>query len=142
MLAARVLLRAPAVRVATPAASLARQAVRHGHSAPVGYGSGPYRGLKIPAVAQWHKNLATFYGTVLWLWLFWRCKNDGPALLVSGGNGGNSPHLPPIAPLPPNLLTSTIPLRVLQGWEHPWDHGHGHGDDHGHGEAHGEEEHH
>jgi len=109
MLAARVLLRAPAVRVATPAASLARQAVRHGHSAPVGYGSGPYRGLKIPAVAQWHKNLATFYGTVLWLWLFWRCKNDGPALL-----GWEHP------------------------WDHGHGHGddHGHGEAHGEEEHH------
>ena len=49
---------------------------------PTGYGSGPYRGLKVPKVAEWHKNVATVYGTILWLWLFWRCKNDGPALLV------------------------------------------------------------
>jgi hypothetical protein len=69
-------------RMASAPAAIGRQ-VRHmgGHSEPVGYGSGPYRGIKIPKVAQWHKNVATFYGTVLWLWLFWRAKNDGPALL-------------------------------------------------------------
>jgi hypothetical protein len=43
----------------------------------------PYRGLKVPKVAQWHKNLQLFMGTTLWLWLFWRIKHDGPALLVS-----------------------------------------------------------
>lgn len=47
-----------------------------------GYGSGPYRGLKIPKVAEWHKNVATAYGCILWLWLFWRCKQDGKAFLV------------------------------------------------------------
>jgi len=61
--------------------AVARQAVRFGHSAPVGYGSGPYRGLKIPKVAAWHKNLSTVYGTILWLWIFYRAKCDGPALL-------------------------------------------------------------
>jgi len=37
--------------------------------------------MKIPPVADWHKNVATIYGTILWLWLFYRCKNDGAALL-------------------------------------------------------------
>ena len=59
-----------------------RQPVRFGHSGPVGYGSGPYRGLKVGKVATWHKNLSTVMGTIMWLWLFWRAKNDGPALLV------------------------------------------------------------
>ena len=58
------------------------QPVRFASAGPVGYGSGPYRGLKVPKVAQWHKNLQLFFGTTLWLWLFWRIKNDGPALLV------------------------------------------------------------
>jgi len=77
-------IRHTAARAATsPAVTsmLVRQPVRFGSSAPVGYGSGPYRGIKIPKVAQWHKNVATIYGTILWLWLFWRAKNDGPALL-------------------------------------------------------------
>ena len=56
--------------------------VRNGCGGPVGYGSGPYRGLKIPKVAEWHKNISTFYGTILWLWIFWRTKKDGAALLV------------------------------------------------------------
>jgi len=48
---------------------------------PIGYGSGPYRGLKIPKVQEWHKNLTTFMGTTMWLWLFWRCYYDGKAFL-------------------------------------------------------------
>ena len=68
-------------RSAGPSA-LARQSVRFASAGPVGYGSGPYRGIKVPKVAQWHKNLSTAFGTILWLWLFWRAKHDGPALLV------------------------------------------------------------
>jgi hypothetical protein len=33
-------------------------------------------------VQQWHKNLQIFMGTTMWLWLFWRMKNDGAAFLV------------------------------------------------------------
>ena len=29
-----------------------------------------------------HKFLGTAFGTMLWLWIFWRAKNDGKALLV------------------------------------------------------------
>ena len=70
---ARLLLRTP-LRAAG--------AARCASSGPVGYGSGPYRGLKIPKVASWHQNVGTVMGTIMWLWLFWRAKNDGPALLV------------------------------------------------------------
>ena len=64
--------------------------VRHaGGGGAGGYGSGPYRGVKIPKVAEWHKNIGTIYGTIMWLWLFWRAKHDGKAFLV--------PH-PPVEP--------------------------------------------
>ena len=42
----------------------------------------PYRGLKIPKVQEWHKNLQLFMGTTMWLWLFWRIKHDGAAFIV------------------------------------------------------------
>ncbi|CAI5737356.1 unnamed protein product [Hyaloperonospora brassicae] len=32
-------------------------------------------------VSPVHKNLALAYGTMLWLWVFWRAKQDGLALL-------------------------------------------------------------
>ena len=86
MRAASALLRSS---VAARASSLALRSARpqllqrrFASAGPGGYGEGPYRGIKIPKVAEWHKNLSTFFGTTLWLWLFWRCKNDGPALLV------------------------------------------------------------
>ena len=37
--------------------------------------------LKIPKVQEWHKQLQLFMGTTMWLWLFWRMKNDGKAFL-------------------------------------------------------------
>jgi len=46
-----------------------------------GYGSGPYRGLKVPKVAEWHQTVATVYGCMMWLWIFHRCKQDGAAFL-------------------------------------------------------------
>ena len=83
--AAMALLRALSTARAATSLSLRRasQPVRHMAAAgPVGYGSGPYRGVKIPKVAQWHKNVRDLYMTTMWLWLMWRAKNDGPALLV------------------------------------------------------------
>merc|ERR1719453_2574843 len=77
----RAALRTAALRSRLPASGVtAGRALRFGSGmggGPVGYGSGPYRGLKIPKVAQWHKNIQVFYGTVLWLWLFYRIKEDG-----------------------------------------------------------------
>uniref|UniRef100_A0AAV1TKC9 Uncharacterized protein n=1 Tax=Peronospora matthiolae TaxID=2874970 RepID=A0AAV1TKC9_9STRA len=32
-------------------------------------------------VSPVHKNLALAYGTMLWLWVFWRAKQDGLAVL-------------------------------------------------------------
>jgi hypothetical protein len=33
-------------------------------------------------VSPVHKNLAIAYGTMLWLWVFWRAKQDGRVVLV------------------------------------------------------------
>ena len=57
--------------------------VRHmGATGGGGYGTGEYRGLKVPPVAAWHQHVATFFGCTMWLWIFWRFKNDGKALMV------------------------------------------------------------
>ena len=81
-----------------------RQQLRFGSGAGApkgggGYGSGEYRGIKVPPVAAWHQNVATIWGTMMWLWIMWRCKNDGKALLVR----------PPASPKP------TRALRALPG---------------------------
>mmetsp|Transcript_36753 Transcript_36753/g.96658 ORF Transcript_36753/g.96658 Transcript_36753/m.96658 type:complete len:116 (-) Transcript_36753:269-616(-) len=96
----------PVQRLAQPQALTVRGMA--GCAGGGGYGSGPYRGLKVPKVAAWHQQVATFYGCVMWLWLFWRAKNDGRVF-----------------------------LGLEHPWDHGGhDHGHddhGHGDGHGHG---------
>lgn len=46
----------------------------HGHGHDYPYGMHFH-------VSPVHKNLALAYGTMLWLWVFWRAKQDGLALL-------------------------------------------------------------
>ena len=53
-----------------------------GAGGPRGYGSGEYRGLKVPKPERWQTNVATFYGTMMWLWIFHRARHDGKAMLV------------------------------------------------------------
>ena len=83
-----MLARAALLRLSSLRPSLQpRQQLRFGSGAGApkgggGYGSGEYRGIKVPPVAAWHKNVATIWGTTMWLWIMWRCKNDGKALLV------------------------------------------------------------
>ena len=107
----------------------------------------PYRGLKIPKVADWHKNLAELYGTLLWLWLFWRAKNDGKALLVSRGvdeapGSALHPEWQRVSrPAPRPLLSHPVPMCGTQGLEHPWDHGHGHDDHDDHGDHEDDDDH-
>ncbi len=86
-------------------------AVRCASHGPVGYGSGAYRGLKIPKVAAFHQNVATVMGTILWLWIFYRAKNDGPAMLVRA----RSPK-PAHSPLAAPAACSTLPRpRLAEG---------------------------
>ena len=73
----------PAQQAARPQAFQLTVRGMGGHAGGGGYGSGPYRGLKVPKVESWHQNVATFYGCFMWLWLFYRIKNDGKAFLVS-----------------------------------------------------------
>ena len=61
-----------------------RQGSGMGAGGPRGYGQGEYRGLKVPKPEPWQSNVATFYGTMLWLWIFYRFKQDGKALFVRG----------------------------------------------------------
>ena len=79
-----MLLRA-ALSSARRAPSVARTLVQQKRfmaaAGPVGYGSGPYRGIKFSKVQPWHLTAQKVMGTVMWLWLFYRAKNDGPALL-------------------------------------------------------------
>ena len=77
--------RAPALRSvgSTGARLLPRQQVRSmGAGGPRGYGSGEYRGLKVPKPERWQTNVATFYGTMMWLCIFHRARHDGKAMLV------------------------------------------------------------
>ena len=77
--------RGPALRSvgSTGARLLPRQQVRSmGAGGPRGYGSGEYRGLKVPKPERWQSNVATFYGTMMWLWIFHRARHDGKAMLV------------------------------------------------------------
>ncbi|OQS04379.1 hypothetical protein THRCLA_20903 [Thraustotheca clavata] len=53
-------------------------------------------------VSSVHKNLATAFGTLTWLWVFYRAKEDGAVVL-----GFEHP------------------------WDHGHGHGHGHGESHG-----------
>jgi multisubunit Na+/H+ antiporter MnhG subunit len=36
-----------------------------------------------PHISSTHKNIGVFLGSVMWFWVFYRAKQDGPALLVS-----------------------------------------------------------
>ena len=66
------------------AQAVSRQSTRGmgGHAGGRGYGEGPFRGFKPPKGSVFQKNLATGFGTVAWLWFFWRCKIDGPREFV------------------------------------------------------------
>ena len=62
---------------------LPRQQVRSmAGGGPRGYGSGEYRGVKIPVPEKWQSNVATVYATMMWLWIFHRFRHDGKAMLV------------------------------------------------------------
>ena len=88
-------------------------AVRCASHGPVGYGSGAYRGLKIPKVAAFHQNVATVMGTILWLWIFYRAKNDGPALLVRA-HSPKPAHSP--SPRQPRARPSRARALPREGW--------------------------
>mgnify|MGYP004368924019 FL=1 len=82
------MLRAAALRSVGGAAQrgsrlLPRQQVRSmAGGGPRGYGSGEYRGLKVPVPEKWQSNVATVYATMMWLWIFHRFRHDGKAMLV------------------------------------------------------------
>ena len=84
----RRMLRAAALRSVGGAAQrgsrlLPRQQVRSmAGGGPRGYGSGEYRGLKVPVPEKWQSNVATVYATMMWLWIFHRFRHDGKAMLV------------------------------------------------------------
>lgn len=58
------------------AAASSRRAMSSAH----GHGHNYPHGMHFH-VSPVHKNLALAYGTMLWLWVFWRAKNDGLAVL-------------------------------------------------------------
>ena len=74
----------------------------HGHGGGGG-GSGEYGGFHEPHVARWHQVAGETMMTVMWLWVFYRAKED-----------------------------LTFVLGLEHPWDAHGDHGHGHGD-HGHG---------
>ena len=40
------------------------------------------QGAEGPKPERWQTNVATFYGTMMWLWIFHRARHDGKAMLV------------------------------------------------------------
>ncbi|KAG6611871.1 uncharacterized protein IUM83_14227 [Phytophthora cinnamomi] len=58
------------------AAASGRRAMSSAH----GHGHNYPHGMHFH-VSPVHKNLALAYGTMLWLWVFWRAKQDGRAVL-------------------------------------------------------------
>ena len=100
--------RGPALRSvgSTGARLLPRQQVRSmGAGGPRGYGSGEYRGLKVPKPERWQSNVATFYGTMMWLWIFHRARHDGKAMLVRQAARTRSGRVR----LPPRVLRAETP---------------------------------
>lgn len=59
------------------AAASGRRAMSSAH----GHGHNYPHGMHFH-VSPVHKNLALAYGTMLWLWVFWRAKQDGRVVLV------------------------------------------------------------
>lgn len=56
-----------------------------GPPAPYAPGSGrPFGGWAPPAVPKWQTRTGTAMGAVMWLWIFYRAKNDLPHMLVRG----------------------------------------------------------
>jgi len=45
-------------------------------------GSRPFGGWAPPAVPKWQTRTGTAMGAVMWLWIFYRAKNDLPHMLV------------------------------------------------------------
>lgn len=111
----------------------------------------PFGGHTPPRPLRIHTRLGQVVGATMWLWMFYRAKQDLPHMLVRF--------------LPDNLLCTTrdsadcsnikvdlftdlstehVTMRAhfyrvsIQGFSHPWDHHHDehHGADHSHGEAH------
>lgn len=73
-----------------------------------GSSAGPeYNHFKVPHVDKKHIQLGEVMGTMMWLWIFYRAKEDGVAL-----------------------------LGLQHPWDAHGDHGHGHDDDH-HDHGHG-----
>lgn len=56
-----------------------------GPPAPYSPGSGrPFGGWSPPAVPKWQTRTGTAMGAMMWLWIFYRAKNDLPHMLVRG----------------------------------------------------------
>ncbi|CEG39888.1 uncharacterized protein PHALS_10116 [Plasmopara halstedii] len=69
-------MRAASILARRLALSSGRRAVSSSHGHSHNYPHGMH--FHVSAV---HKNLALAYGTMLWLWVFWRAKHDGLAVL-------------------------------------------------------------
>ena len=61
-----------------------------------------FYGFTAPHVASWHKTTGTTMMVIMWLWVFYRAKNDGLSVLGlehpwdshghGGGHGGHATH--------------------------------------------------
>ena len=63
--------------------SVLQKTVRFAGGKTFGYGTGEYRGFKMPKVDSWKESVAEVYGTLMFFWIFYRFKQDGKALFVS-----------------------------------------------------------
>ena len=57
---------------------LLRAAAHHGHGKSAEYG-----GFQVPHVDPIHQYIGTGLCSIMWFWIFYRAKQDGPALIVS-----------------------------------------------------------
>lgn len=69
-----------------------------------GGGSAEYGGWEPPHVADWHKYLGEGSMVVMFLWIFWRVKQDGAHFFVRRATAAS---LRPPPPCSPPALTGT-----------------------------------
>ncbi|KAJ6938253.1 NADH dehydrogenase [Populus alba x Populus x berolinensis] len=92
-----------------------------------GHGEGiAYKGLTMHKPKRWHTVTGKGLCAVMWFWVLYRAKQDGPVVLVRLDSSLSFNEF-----LHSALIHFHGVMFCLQGWRHPWeghdDHGHGHG---------------
>ena len=87
-----------------------------------GHGHGTFP----PTPGRLHTFVGKALGATMWLWILYRAKEDGPALLVCTRRG--RARAKPTPRTPNGSLRARPAARpAAQGFRHPWEHAHGHG---------------